>query len=49
MELNEVIAGNRAIGTDLTLLELIRLGWHLESISQDLFNPAIGNLLKIWG
>ena len=47
--LNEAIAENRAIRTDPSILELIQLGQHLERISHGLFNPAIGNLLNIWG
>ena len=48
-DLNEAIAENRAIRTDPSILELIQLGQHLERISHGLFNPAIGNLLNIWG
>jgi thiamine biosynthesis lipoprotein len=48
-ELNEAIAQNQPIRTDPSVLELIQLGQHLERISHGMFNPAIGNLLNIWG
>ena len=48
-KLNEAIAENQPIRTDPSVLKLIQLGQHLERISQGLFNPAIGNLLNIWG
>ena len=48
-ELNEAIAEDRPIRTDPSILKLIQLGQHLERISHGLFNPAIGNLLNIWG
>lgn len=49
LELNEAIAEARPVQVDPTLAELIRLGQRLERLSQGLFNPAIGNLLKLWG
>ncbi len=49
VELNEAIAQNHAIRTAPALVQLIRMGQDLERRSQGLFNPAIGNLLNIWG
>ena len=48
-DLNEAIAEDPAIGTVSSILELIQLGQHLERISHGLLNPAMGNLLNIWG
>lgn len=49
MDLNDAIAEGGTITTDQAIIELIQLGRHYEDISRGLFNPAIGNLLKIWG
>ena len=49
MDLNQAIAEGRTITTDKAIIELIELGRHYEDLSRGLFNPAIGNLLKMWG
>ena len=49
LELNEAIAQGRPARVDTTLAELIRRGQEVERLSQGLFNPAIGNLLNLWG
>jgi thiamine biosynthesis lipoprotein len=48
MDLNEAIAGHRAIRTQASILDLIQLAQHFETISQELFNAGIGDLLNMW-
>ncbi len=47
--LNQAIAEGRRQETDPAIIRLIRLGQRFERLSQGLFNPAIGHLLKLWG
>ena len=48
-ELNDAIAAGKPMRVDPSILELIQLGQIYEQTSSGLFNPAIGNLLRIWG
>jgi len=47
--LNEAISAGSSMHVDLSIIELIRLGQSFERDSKGLFNPAIGNLLRLWG
>ena len=47
--LNQAIANGQSIETDPSILRLIRLGQGFETASGGLFNPAIGQLLGLWG
>jgi thiamine biosynthesis lipoprotein len=47
--LNQAISERRSLETDASIIQLIRLGQRFERLSQGLFNPAIGHLLKLWG
>jgi thiamine biosynthesis lipoprotein len=47
--LNQAIAAGHSIETDPAIVELIRLGQKFETSSGGLFNPAIGQLLALWG
>lgn len=48
-DLNSAIGAGRSIETDASIIHLVELGQHFEQISEGLFNPAIGHLLKLWG
>jgi len=48
-DLNRAIAAGHPHKTDSSIIRLIRLGQRFERLSQGLFNPAIGHLLKLWG
>jgi len=48
-DLNQAIAAGHSLKTDTSIIHLIRLGRHFESLSHGLFNPAIGHLLQLWG
>lgn len=47
--LNQAIAAGRDSPVDASIIELIGMGQRFERLSQGLFNPAIGHLLKLWG
>jgi len=47
--LNQAIAAGHSMPTDASVIRLIEMGQRFERLSHGLFNPAIGNLLKIWG
>ena len=47
--LNQAIARGHSIETDASIVQLIRLGQQFEISSNGLFNPAIGQLLGLWG
>ncbi len=47
--LNQAIASGRPIETDRSIINLIRLGQQFELSSNGLFNPAIGQLVGLWG
>ncbi len=49
MDLNNAIAAGKSIHTDPSIVKLIQLGQGFERSSGGLFNPAIGNLLRLWG
>jgi len=49
MDLNNAIAAGKSIRTDPSIVKLIQLGQGFERSSGGLFNPAIGNLLMLWG
>jgi thiamine biosynthesis lipoprotein len=49
MDLNQAMAAGKPINTDSSIIKLIQLGQGFERSSGGLFNPAIGNLLKLWG
>jgi thiamine biosynthesis lipoprotein len=49
MDLNQAIAAGKSVRTDPSIIMLIQLGQGFERSSSGLFNPAIGNLLKLWG
>ena len=46
---NQAIASGRSVETDPSIIHLIRLGQQFETSSNGLFNPAIGQLLGLWG
>jgi len=48
-DLNQAIATGKSIRTDPSIINLIQLGQGFEHSSGGLFNPAIGNLLMLWG
>lgn len=47
--LNQAMAAGEVIETDRSIIQLIQLGQQFELSSNGLFNPAIGQLLKLWG
>ncbi len=49
MDLNQAMAAGKSIRTDPSIIQLIQLGQGFERSSGGLFNPAIGNLLMLWG
>lgn len=48
-DLNRAIAAGESRQTDPSIIQLISLGQMLERLSDGLFNPAIGELLALWG
>jgi thiamine biosynthesis lipoprotein len=48
-DLNRAISEGRSIETDASIIHLVRLGQRYEQLSGGLFNPAIGQLLNVWG
>lgn len=48
-DLNKAISASRAMKTEPSIRQLIRLGQEFERTSNGLFNPAIGGLLELWG
>ncbi len=48
-DLNRAIASGKPWQTDPSIAYLIRLGQKFEQLSDGLFNPAIGELLTMWG
>jgi len=48
-DLNRAIAAGKPWKTDPSIVKLIRLGQNFERLSNGLFNPAIGELLALWG
>ena len=48
-DLNRAIAAGKPWKTDPSIVQLIRLGQKFERLSDGLFNPAIGELLALWG
>jgi len=48
-ELNAAIAAGKSMQVDPSIVHLIKLGQSFERNSLGLFNPAIGDLLKLWG
>lgn len=48
-ELNTAIASGKSMQVDPAILDLIYLGQTFERESLGLFNPAIGNLVRLWG
>ena len=48
-DLNHAIAAGKPWQTDPSIVRLIRLGQMFERLSDGLFNPAIGELLSLWG
>ncbi|MDT8386098.1 MAG: FAD:protein FMN transferase [Thiogranum sp.] len=48
-ELNAAIAAGKSMQVDPSIIHLIKLGQSFERNSIGLFNPAIGDLLRLWG
>ncbi|TCK17140.1 thiamine biosynthesis lipoprotein [Thiogranum longum] len=48
-DLNNAIAAGKSWQTDSSIVKLIRMGQNFERLSGGLFNPAIGELLALWG
>jgi len=48
-DLNRAIAAGKPWQTDPSIVQLIRMGQTFERLSDGLFNPAIGELLAMWG
>jgi len=48
-DLNRAIAAGKPWQTDPSIVQLIRMGQTFERMSDGLFNPAIGELLAMWG
>lgn len=48
-DLNQAIAAGKPATVPASILTLIRLGQRYEQQSQGYFNPAIGQLLRLWG
>jgi thiamine biosynthesis lipoprotein len=48
-DLNRAIAEGCGIQADASIVHLVRSGQRFEQLSGRLFNPAIGQLLKLWG
>ena len=48
-DLNRAIAAGHGIQTDASIVGLIGMGQRFETLSDGLFNPSIGHLLKLWG
>ena len=47
-QLNLKLAAGKSFKVDPELRDLIQTGVHLSAISNNLFNPAIGNLVNLW-
>jgi thiamine biosynthesis lipoprotein len=47
-QLNLKLAAGKSFQVDPELRKLIQTGVHLSAISNNLFNPAIGNLVNLW-
>ena len=47
-QLNLKLAAGKSFKVDPELRDLIQTGAHLSAISNNLFNPAIGNLVNLW-
>jgi thiamine biosynthesis lipoprotein len=48
-DLNRAIAAGKPWQTEPSIVQLIRMGQTFERLSDGLFNPAIGELLALWG
>lgn len=48
-DLNKAIAAGKPWQTDSSIVKLIRMGQRFERLSGGRFNPAIGELLALWG
>lgn len=48
-ELNRALARSPKVAIDAELAELLRRAFEFQSISQGLFNPAVGEYVELWG